>query len=537
MMPHPHAFIDEPKGSQQHHFVAPLQPPDYWRYLVLETLQESINGFNAGEATHATSFNLENGTRHDLDVTHSGSNDKPKEAWLDSIVQSLGLETSASFLRGASAHHSDARAREIGLDRSFVSQNEYASLDNDYLVRQTIQESLRVSKAAQEALNANAFNLKRGARHGLAQPGSNVGLNKSPERNMFAEKCHDFIKSNTWPTQRTSTLKRIGGETSAFDSTDATKRHPGARPTESGQPDWNFVRQTEHSSLDNVSMPNCRRYSVLKPYRASLSVSKAAKVEKANTSDWKRATRHDDVTRMGPTFELEHVSSADISDQQGYDTRMVPTSPCDTWTTQHVSLATRTDETRDTISPSTKTNHWNSRDIPLKPHVVATTQWSPYAHAELSYVTSLRRLSLSDMSFDNSIEANSTTTNSPFEPHADDFHASSETEYLGQSILAHGSNACSRVDDHDVSFTDPQLDAMLLELDKCRPEQCGSVRSGDTEVDDHGDKDETLEDPHEWGASQGLDGTNQTRSSAIFTDNDAMLLDWSAHRADWRRSS
>jgi hypothetical protein len=46
-----------------------------------------------------------------------------------------------------------------------------------------------------------------------------------------------------------------------------------------------------------------------------------------------------------------------------------------------------------------------------------------------------------------------------------------------------------------------------------------------------------LEDPHEWGASQGLDGTNQTRSSAIFTDNDAMLLDWSAHRADWRRSS
>jgi hypothetical protein len=80
--------------------------------------------------------------------------------------------------------------------------------------------------------------------------------------------------------------------------------------------------------------------------------------------------------------------------------------------------------------------------------------------------------------------------NSPFEdpeplPLSDDIHASFDiVEYLGKSSLARGTNAGSRVDDHDAGFTDPQIDAMLLEMDKCRPDQ---GRSADTEVDDHDD--------------------------------------------------
>jgi hypothetical protein len=310
MMPHPKAFIDYTNGSQEYHFVAPVQPADYWRYLVLETLQESMNVFKAGEAKNAASYNLESGTRHDLDMTQPDSNDKPKEAWLDTTpsnawpaqpvgtVEPMGWETTASS-GGKTANNSDARARESGLDRSFVPQNEYAALHHYYLVRQTIQKSLRVSNAAEEAKDSNAFNLKRGARQGLVQPGSNIALNKWPESNIFGEKCHDFIRSNTGPAQRTSTVKPIDGETSASDSTHATKRHAGVREMERCRPDWNAVLQNEHPSLDHALLASSRRYSVLKPYRTSLSVSEAAKTEKGNTSDRNRVTGLDHLSRLG----------------------------------------------------------------------------------------------------------------------------------------------------------------------------------------------------------------------------------------------
>jgi hypothetical protein len=429
-----HAYIEQKQDGQTRHFVAPFQSPDCWGNLVLETLKESTKPIKSGAMKKCASSNSKK------DKTKPGSNvAKLKQAPYSNMFAANRHDTILSdawpaqristttpmcgemsdfFSIDTTTHHSTARTMEVGFDRSLPPPNGYAGLDNGFRrqtpnffrnsVLETLQESLRVSKAVNATL-ASSSDLSIGPQFDDAtESGFNFELKQTPNANTFGQKRHSTISRNTWTAQHASMA------------------------THEEEPRYMFSTSAATNSL-------------LATIQKSLRVSEAISATLASSSFPNRGTPIDDVSKPRTKFELKRAPNSNIVEQGRQDNTL-----SNAWAAQHASTVTRTGETRDIFSPRATTSSWNS----LKPRLVASTQWSPYSHIEPRSTTSLRRQSLGDTPLDHSQEAYSLETNQICEdignplPLSDDSHVSGDiADYLGS--FAQDSHADYGADDHD----------------------------------------------------------------------------------------
>ena len=312
-----------------------------------------------------------------------------------------------------------------------------------YMVLETLKECTRASDAS--------FNLQRGTQHDVDM---NDGL-------VFAANRHDEILSEAWAALRASTV------TSTEEMSDIYS--PSVKTN-------SFVAPNQSR--------DCLSYMVHETLKEPVNTSESGAMKKAASFNSQRGTQHD----------------VDMTDRDVFVANCHDKILREAWAAQRASTVTCTEEMSDIYSPSVKMNNFNSHGILLKPRLVATTQWSPYAHSGPKSTTSFRKQSLGDMPLDNSQATYSLETGKLCEdvgsplPLTHDSYVSGEfAEYLGQSSLVQVENTDSGNNEHDnsndskmgytheivsrgvvgatqlempdiESSTDQQLDAMVLDL-------------------------------------------------------------------------
>ena len=194
MLAGPHSYIDEMQGSQHRAFVPPIQSPDCWSYMVLETLKESMNASKSGAVKNAASFNLQGGAQHDVAMT--------EPIKLKQLPDSDGYAANRHDTIISDAWRAQRTPTVMPIPQNVHSSHEQKippQMPNSwyYSVHEPIQESWT---AATSDLN------KSKQLDNVTKADSTFELKQAPNANLSAQQHHDRILSEAWEAQRASSL-------------------------------------------------------------------------------------------------------------------------------------------------------------------------------------------------------------------------------------------------------------------------------------------------------------------------------------------